>query len=66
MNICILEITSEYRGDHAAEVSVAHEYVPEESVENLIMRCLCGDKEKDHIELRIIKPKGIDPKNVPF
>ena len=56
MKISIIEKTTDYRGDHSADVSKAHEYIEGEKVENLIERCLLGTGEFDHIELRVIPP----------
>lgn len=54
MEISITEITSVFRGDHASDISISHEYVKGETVEDCISRCLRSDKEKDHIELRFV------------
>lgn len=43
-------VTSDYRGDHAADVRVALAFIPGESVEELLARAALS--EKDHVEIR--------------
>jgi hypothetical protein len=50
--IAVLLRTSEYRGDHAADVEIAHELLPGETVDALCQRL---DLERgDVIELRAV------------
>lgn len=58
-----LLITDDYRGDHAADVKIAIEIDPDETVYQFVKRIFGihkGDakfyKYQDHIELRIVKP----------
>ena len=54
MKIKCLFITSEYRGDHSADVYRLYEIEPDETVEKLVKRI--GLKElSDSIELKIIQ-----------
>lgn len=55
MKISILEKTSDYRGDHSADITRAHRYYPQEHIEELIKRCLRGNLDTDWLELRIEK-----------
>lgn len=56
MNISILLVTSEFRGDHAADVRIAHEVKPGETVEELVGRLIDSRNFADVIELRRVKP----------
>lgn len=57
MQLTIIQKTTEYRGDHDAEVTIAHEYVPGETIEQLYER-ICGESNKiaDVIEIRATRP----------
>ena len=61
MSIQITVITSDYRGDHAADVRIAHEVDMDETVRDLVKRTLIREnghpKYEDHIEIRLIRPK---------
>ena len=56
MKISVIHKTSDYRGDHAADVSHAYELKPGETVEALMTRVFGESPSKghvnDHIELR--------------
>lgn len=52
--LSILLQTSDYRGDHDADVAIAHEYVPGETVSALVSRVLLNAKQEDRIELRLL------------
>ena len=65
MRISVLLATSEDRGDHAADVRVAHDVRPGETVEELVRRLLFRRRGRggsrvpepipsDHIELRAV------------
>lgn len=56
MKIAILLRTSENRGDHAADVSIALEQKENETLEQLIDRAglTC---QFDHLEIRLLKAK---------
>lgn len=56
----ILLHTDEFRGDHSAEVTIALDYKPNETVEELILRA--GGQKKDgvlaatdHIEIKVVQ-----------
>lgn len=49
----ILHRTSEYRGDHSADVAYAVEVIPGETVENLVLRL--GPSNGAVIEIRCIQ-----------
>jgi hypothetical protein len=54
MKIAIVFITDHYRGDHAADVCIAYESIPGETIEQLIERV--GLEEfYHHIEIRLMK-----------
>ena len=53
LEISIILKTSDFRGDHATDVSVAHRYKPGETIEELVDRTLRDPH--DHIEIRIVK-----------
>ena len=68
----ILLNTSQYRGDHTADVSVAHEVLPGETVEQLVERLLGNTDEfdksayhaRDVIEIRrIVEAKDLKKDN---
>ena len=63
MKISVLLSTSSDRGDHAADISVAHDVRPGETVEDLVRRLLFRRRggarvpepiPSDHIELRVV------------
>ena len=66
--IQITEHTSDDRGDHAADVTRAHKYIPGETVEALALRCLgplppdarnSATFDIDRIEIRyMVEAKG--------
>lgn len=72
MKISVLLATSENRGDHAADLRVAHEVRPGETVEELVRRLLHRRRGRggsrvpepipsDHIELRVVvEPSEVD------
>jgi len=50
-----LHVTQDYRGDHSADVKVAIEVKPNETVEELCQRTIGMLKNTDHLELRMAK-----------
>ena len=70
MRISVLLVTSEDRGDHAADLRVAHDVGPGETVEDLVRRLLFRRRggarvpepiRSDHIELRVVvEPPEVD------
>lgn len=57
MNLNILHITTEYRGDHDAEVKKAIQYVADETIESLILRMKMVSP-CDVLEIRlVVNPK---------
>ena len=52
-DIKILFITSEYRGDHAADIYKIYNLIPNETVEDLVKRIGLKDPQ-DSIELKLI------------
>lgn len=59
MKISVMLITSDFRGDHAADVFIAHELKPNETVKELVERLIKEDNlggYSDHIELRVVNP----------
>ena len=52
MKLNILLKTSDYRGDHSADIWVAHEVKPQETVEELAKRLLTNPQEV--IEIRVV------------
>lgn len=56
MKISVLLHTTDYRGDHSAEVAIAHEVRPGETVEEL-MGSLIQDQRVDYIELRYVQER---------
>ena len=59
MKLSILWKTADYRGDHSADCLIAIEYVPNETVEDLVKRTKM-DSWGDVIEIRIIRPEKED------
>lgn len=59
MKLSILLKTSEYRGDHSADVAVAYEQVPFEQVAELVKRV--DMKFDDVLEIRVIKESDGHP-----
>lgn len=61
MSIQILQYTDDFRGDHAADVKIAHEVDPDETIRDLVKRLLFNNKSHprymDHIEIRLARPK---------
>lgn len=58
MKISVIHKTSDYRGDHDADVSLAYEVNENETVDSLCNRILFDGTRpllQDHIELRLIK-----------
>lgn len=58
MKIQVSLITSDYRGDHAADVVIAQDVKYNETVEQMVNRLLVhGTKAAytDHIEIRVVK-----------
>lgn len=53
-HLSILHRTDDYRGDHCADVQIAIEPIPGETIEQLIERL--RPTETDCIELRVIRP----------
>ena len=54
MKIQVTLVTSDYRGDHAADVRIAYEARDGETVAELVQR-VRADKRGDCIELRVIE-----------
>ena len=63
LKISVLLSTSENRGDHAADIRVAHDVRPGETVEEMVRRLLFRRRghprgpqpiPSDHIELRVV------------
>lgn len=52
MKLSVLLHTSEYRGDHSADVQVAYEVRPRETVEELAKRLLAG-QPGDYVAIRV-------------
>lgn len=59
MKLSIMWKTLEYRGDHSTDLSVAIEYIPGETVEDLVRRVEMTSWA-DVIEIRIIRPKEMN------
>jgi hypothetical protein len=60
--ISVILRTSEFRGDHSADVLIAYELEPEETVEHLAKRLLIRDAEGDCIEVRFaVPPPALPP-----
>lgn len=59
MNISCLWQTSEYRGDHSADLQIAVEVFENETVKELMSRILKGSYV-DYLELRLIQPESGD------
>ena len=60
MKLSIIERTEINRGDHGADVAIAHEYKASETIEDMIVRCLSRSQHKDPkyedwLEIRVIK-----------
>ena len=71
MKLSIIERTESYRGDHGADVAIVDDYIKDETIEELINRCLSRKGRSvnsegqyvDWIEIRLIKPdKGGEAK----
>lgn len=54
----VLLRTSDYRGDHAADVAIAHEVKDDESVLELADRLLADGADGDWIEIRRVRAAG--------
>lgn len=60
MKLSILLATTDFRGDHEAEVFIAHEALPGETVEDLASRLLLTPSsgyrrpERDVIQIRVV------------
>ena len=58
--VSIMFSGSDFRGDHGADVLIAHDYRPDETVAALVARVL-GDKPTrygswgDHIQIRLVE-----------
>lgn len=50
--LCVFRRTSDYRGDHAADVLLVHELRPGETVDELAARLLL--ENSDVIEIRLV------------
>lgn len=55
MNLNIILSTSEYRGDHNADVSVALAHIPGETIDQLVRRSMM-DSPTDSLIIRIVRP----------
>lgn len=55
MKIAVMHRTEDYRGDHAADVSIAIDTKEGETVEDLAKRVLRKDRPQDWIEVRVVK-----------
>lgn len=60
MKLQIIEHTTDYRGDHDAEVDIAHEYIHGEPIEDLVARVFkvgksLDSRHADSITIRIVK-----------
>ena len=55
MELSILLRTSDFRGDHDAEVTFACAIKPGETVESLVNHLLKKDRYCDWIEIRLVK-----------
>lgn len=57
--MAVLLRTSEYRGDHSADVTEHHELLPGETVKELAERLLARNEDRhDWIEIRLVKAPG--------
>lgn len=54
MKISILYRTADYRGDHAADSTIAYAHIEGERIENLVARIIPQDRTVDWIEIRRI------------
>lgn len=58
--VSIMFSGASFRGDHSADVLIAHDYRPDETVSELVARVL-GDKPprhgcwSDHIQIRLVE-----------
>lgn len=62
MQIQVSLHTSDYRGDHSADVIIAYETHEGETVEQLVKRLLFNGTSPnvaDHIELRVVAEVGL-------
>ena len=58
MKFVILRRTSDYRGDHSADVSIAYDVVPGETVEAMMGRVLDRgpvDATVEVVEIRVVR-----------
>ena len=53
--LSITLVTSDFRGDHAADVRIACKYKQNETLEQLVKRLGGLPNQADHIEIRIIR-----------
>ncbi len=63
MKVSIMLVTTDYRGDHSADVRIAYELQADESVDHLVKRLLSSgsaSRKVDYIELRIIEEASHD------
>jgi len=61
MRIIAILVTSDYRGDHSADVELAYEVMPNETVEQLVERLKL--KEPDYIKILPVKEGGQNGNN---
>jgi len=54
--ISVILRTSDFRGDHSADVLIAFELEPGETAEHLAKRLLVRDNNCDCVELRLVVP----------
>lgn len=69
MTYTVTLVTSDYRGDHAADVSVAVDVRTGETVADLVARLLGGARQgvgNDRIELRVVQVIGTPPDRDPW
>jgi len=64
MKLSVILRTSDFRGDHAADVTIAYGVVPGETVEALVQRTIgMRAKEDQHVavvEIRVLKEPPAD------
>lgn len=62
MKYVIEEHTEDYRGDHEADVVIAWPPIDNETVIDLILRCLKRDRPQDYLVLRRVREETTDEK----
>lgn len=60
----VLLQTSDYRGDHSADVAIAIEPLPNETVAELVARSLTS--AMDRLEIRLMRQPEPDPEDINF